>query len=68
MEILILRVGLLMACVGLLDTDTGVFKTYIQIFLVNLDDSSPDSTSQDWNSDYAKYPCILRNSCFNACY
>lgn len=32
MEILILRVGLPMACVGLLDTDKGVFKTYIQKF------------------------------------
>lgn len=32
MEILILRVGLPVACVGLLDTDKGVFRTYIQKF------------------------------------
>lgn len=32
MKILILRVGLPMACVGILDTDKGVFKTYIQKF------------------------------------
>ncbi|TYQ17838.1 UNVERIFIED_CONTAM: hypothetical protein Cloal_0210 [Acetivibrio alkalicellulosi] len=32
MEILILRIGLPLACVGLLDADKGVFKTYIQKF------------------------------------
>lgn len=32
LEILILRVGLPVACVGLLDSDKGVFKTYIQKF------------------------------------
>lgn len=32
MEILILRVGLPVACVGLLDADNGVFRTYIQKF------------------------------------
>lgn len=32
MEILILRVGLPVACVGFLDTDKGVFRTYIQKF------------------------------------
>jgi len=32
LEILILRVGLPVACVGLLDSDRGVFKTYIQKF------------------------------------
>lgn len=32
MEILILRVGLPVACVGLLDADNGVFGTYIQKF------------------------------------
>lgn len=32
LEILILRVGLPMACVGLMDNDNGVFRTYIQKF------------------------------------
>lgn len=32
MEILILRIGLPVACVGLLDADKGVFRTYIQKF------------------------------------
>ncbi len=32
MEILILRVGIPVACVGLLDADNGVFRTYIQKF------------------------------------
>ena len=32
MEILILRIGLPVACVGLLDSDNGVFRTYIQKF------------------------------------
>ncbi|MCY6356212.1 conjugal transfer protein TrbL family protein [Clostridium sp. ZS2-4] len=32
MEILILRIGLPVACVGLLDADNGVFRTYIQKF------------------------------------
>lgn len=32
MEILILRIGLPIACVGILDTDKGVFRTYIQKF------------------------------------
>ncbi len=32
MEILILRIGLPIACVGLLDADNGVFRTYIQKF------------------------------------
>ncbi|MBC2579398.1 conjugal transfer protein TrbL family protein [Clostridium sp. DJ247] len=32
MEILILRVGLPVACVGLLDADKGVFRTYVQKF------------------------------------
>ena len=32
MEILILRIGMPIACVGLMDTDKGVFKTYIQKF------------------------------------
>lgn len=32
LEILILRIGLPVACVGLLDSDKGVFKTYIQKF------------------------------------
>ena len=33
LEILILRIGLPIACVGLIDSDRGVFKTYIQKFL-----------------------------------
>lgn len=32
MEILILRIGLPLACVGILDADKGVFRTYIQKF------------------------------------
>jgi hypothetical protein len=32
LEILILRIGLPLACVGLMDTDKGVFRTYIQKF------------------------------------
>lgn len=32
LEILILRIGMPMACVGLLDNDKGVFKTYINKF------------------------------------
>ncbi len=32
LEILILRIGLPIACVGLIDSDRGVFKTYIQKF------------------------------------
>lgn len=32
LEILILRVGLPLACVGLMDSDNGVFRTYIQKF------------------------------------
>ena len=32
MEILILRIGLPIACIGILDTDKGVFRTYIQKF------------------------------------
>lgn len=32
MEILILRIGLPIACVGILDSDNGVFRTYIQKF------------------------------------
>jgi len=32
MEILILRIGLPLACVGLMDRDGGVFKSYIQKF------------------------------------
>jgi len=32
LEILILRIGLPLACVGLLDSDKGMFKTYIQKF------------------------------------
>ncbi|MCM1991345.1 conjugal transfer protein TrbL family protein [Oceanirhabdus seepicola] len=32
MEILILRIGLPVACVGLLDADKGAFRTYIQKF------------------------------------
>jgi hypothetical protein len=32
LEILILRIGLPVACVGLIDSDRGVFKTYIQKF------------------------------------
>lgn len=32
MEILILRIGLPLACVGILDADNGVFRTYIQKF------------------------------------
>ncbi|GAA0778398.1 hypothetical protein GCM10008908_35280 [Clostridium subterminale] len=35
MEILILRVGLPVACVGLLDADNGVFRTYIQKFFLS---------------------------------
>lgn len=33
LEILILRVGLPLACTGLMDADKGVFKTYIQKFV-----------------------------------
>lgn len=33
LEILILRVGVPLACTGLMDADKGVFKTYIQKFL-----------------------------------
>ena len=33
LEIMILRIGMPMACVGLLDNDKGVFKTYINKFL-----------------------------------
>ena len=32
LEILILRIGLPLACVGLMDADKGVFRTYIQKF------------------------------------
>ena len=32
LEIMILRIGMTMACVGLLDNDKGVFKTYINKF------------------------------------
>lgn len=32
LEILILRIGLPLACVGLMDQDNGVFRTYIQKF------------------------------------
>lgn len=32
LEIMILRIGMPMACVGLLDNDKGVFKTYINKF------------------------------------
>jgi hypothetical protein len=32
LEIMILRIGLPLACVGLLDSDKGVFKTYINKF------------------------------------
>jgi uncharacterized membrane protein len=32
LEIMILRIGLPLACVGLLDNDKGVFKTYINKF------------------------------------
>ncbi len=32
MEMLILRIGMPIACVGLMDADKGVFKTYIQKF------------------------------------
>lgn len=32
LEILILRIGLPLACVGLMDSDKGVFRTYIQKF------------------------------------
>lgn len=32
LEILILRIGIPLACVGLMDADKGVFKTYIQKF------------------------------------
>jgi hypothetical protein len=33
LQILILRTGLPLACSGLMDSDKGVFKTYIQKFL-----------------------------------
>lgn len=32
LEILVLRIGIPLACVGLMDADKGVFKTYIQKF------------------------------------
>ena len=32
LEIMILRIGMPMACVGLLDNDKGIFKTYINKF------------------------------------
>jgi hypothetical protein len=32
LEIFILRVGLPLACVGLMDSDNGAFRTYIQKF------------------------------------
>ena len=32
LEILILRIGVPLACIGLLDNDKGVFKTYINKF------------------------------------
>jgi len=32
LEVIILRIGLPVACVGLIDSDKGVFKTYIQKF------------------------------------
>ncbi|WP_312907905.1 conjugal transfer protein TrbL family protein [Tissierella praeacuta] len=32
LEILILRIGIPLACIGLMDADKGVFKTYIQKF------------------------------------
>lgn len=36
LEIFILRVGLPLACVGLMDADKGVFRTYIQKFFNQL--------------------------------
>ena len=32
LEILILRIGLPLACVGLMDNDNGIFRSYIQKF------------------------------------
>lgn len=36
LEILILRVGLPLACVGLLDNDKGIFKNYVMKFLQSM--------------------------------